>query len=127
MAHQALHAGSSSFCGAGVQRQQRSRRAAAPLRAAVLEVEATTTKVKKAETLAFLQQKVQPEAQIAFVAGINFKGFTVRPPLPLCVVARLAVLWRQRRGLLRLQSGCRLWAGDQGWRLTRSPVPGEGL
>jgi hypothetical protein len=67
--------GASSFTGS-VLRAAAPRRAA-PCGAATFFVEAAATKAKKAETIETLKGFLDPSTTI-FVAGVNFKGFTVR-------------------------------------------------
>lgn len=66
--------GASAFTGVPVQQCGRRR---AACRAACV-VEAATSKQTKAQTIERLAAKLTPEAQTTFVAGLNYKGFTVR-------------------------------------------------
>jgi hypothetical protein len=72
-------------------------------------VEAASSKEKKGETLVKLSTYLQPEAQTLFIAGINFKGFTVR---------NTAVSERGQcgRGRRVCAEAARRWAVFQAWR-----------
>ena len=71
------HSLTAAFAGTPVLAQHRTR--AAPCRAA-LWVEDAATRANKEASLQRLGLKLKPEAQTMFVAGLNYKGFTVRLP-----------------------------------------------
>jgi hypothetical protein len=56
----------------------RRQRQVAPCRASALVVEDAATREAKGKTLERLGAKLKPEAQTMFIAGLNYKGFTVR-------------------------------------------------
>ena len=64
----------SSFTGATLR--VAAARPVAPCRAGSLVVEAAATKATKAETLKRIESRLTPDTVV--VAGVNFKGFTVR-------------------------------------------------
>jgi hypothetical protein len=78
----------SSMAGTSLHPRPASSRCRASPRVAFV-VEAAANKEKKGETLAQLTSFLQPEAQTTFVAGVNFKGFTVRTVPPADFAAGL--------------------------------------
>jgi hypothetical protein len=78
----ALALGSSAtLCGTPLQGRHASRQVSARCAAVT---EAASSKEKKGETLAKLSTYLQPGGQTAFIAGVNFKGFTVSKEPPRC-------------------------------------------
>jgi len=69
---------SAALCGTPLQGRPGSASRRASARGCSVRTEAASSKATKGETLARLATKVQPEAQTVFIAGVNFKGFTVR-------------------------------------------------